>query len=69
MKPKPKDIGEIELSNITGWSSKYCSCHADFTIAKDSNTEDPNFERIILKKVRCKGNEVTFKVKIIKEGE
>lgn len=66
---KPKDIGEIELSDIDCRSSKYCNCRASLAIAKDSDAEDPHFERVILKKIRCKGNEVTFKVVIEEERD
>lgn len=66
MKPEAKDIGEIELFSIEANAPNFCGCHAAVALAKKGAKIRPDFDRILLKRVRVKGNEVTFRVKVKK---
>lgn len=67
MEPEAKDIGEIELFSIESHAPNFCGCHAAVALAKRGKKIRPDFERIVLKRVRTKGNEITFRVKVEKQ--
>jgi hypothetical protein len=64
--PKVGDIGEIELFSIEAHAPNFCGCHAAVALHKRGRKIRPSFERVVLKRIRSKGNEVTFKVKVEK---
>ena len=60
------DIDEIELFSIEAYAPKFCGCHAAVVMKGKAAKKDPRFERIVLKRVRTRGNEVTFRIKVEK---
>ena len=64
---KPKEIGEIELFAVQAHAPRFCGCHATLELEKGTKETRPRFDKVTLKKVRSKGNEVTFKIRIEKE--
>ena len=66
MEPEVKDIGEIELFSIEAHAPNFCGCHAAVALVKRGKKIRPDFGRIVLKRIRTKGNEVTFRVKVEK---
>ena len=67
MEPEAKDIGEIELFSIEARAPNFCGCHAAVSLIKRAKKIRPDFQRIILKRVKTNGNMMTFKVKIEKQ--
>ena len=66
VKMDAKDIGEIELFSIEANAPNFCGCHAAVALVKRGKKIRPDFGRIVLKRIRTKGNEVTFRVKVEK---
>jgi hypothetical protein len=67
MEIKPDDIGEIELFSVEAHAPRFCGCHATLELGKKARGKRPKFDKVTLKKVRCKGNEVTFRILVKKE--
>lgn len=67
MEPEAKNISEIELFSIEANAPNFCGCHAAVSLIKRGNKIRPDFQRIVLKSVKTKGNEVTFRVRIEKQ--
>ena len=65
---KPKEINEIELFSVEAHAPGFCGCHATIELEKRSKRERPRFDKITLKKVRRKGDEITFRVRIKESG-
>ena len=61
---KPREIGEIELFSIEAHAPGFCGCHATMELEKKSKEKRPLFEKITLKKVKGKDDEITFRIKI-----
>lgn len=66
MEPEAKDIGEIELFSIEANAPNFCGCHAAVALARKGKKIRPVFQRMVLKRIKIKGNEVTFRVKVEK---
>jgi len=64
---KPREIGEIELFSVEAHAPGFCGCHATLELGKTAKKERPRFDKVTLKRVRSKGDEVTFRVKIGKQ--
>ena len=66
MKFKPREISEIELFSVEAHAPGFCGCHATLELGKTAKKERPRFDKVTLKRVRSKGDEVTFRVQVKK---
>ncbi len=66
MEIKPDEIGEIELFSVEAHAPRFCGCHATLELGKKAKGKRPKFDKVTLKKVRCHGDEITFKIEIKK---
>ena len=63
---KPREIGEIELFSVEAHAPGFCGCHATLELGKTARKARPRFDKVTLKRIRSKGDEVTFRVKVRK---
>jgi len=64
---KPKEIKEIELFAVEAHAPRFCGCHATLQLEKKSGAVRPKFDKVTLKKIGGRGNEVTFRIKVRKD--